>query len=277
MHRLHKVLHIPDTHTPYHDKTAYKLMLDVAQAFKPDEVVYLGDFFDAYSISSHDKNPLKDPRVLKDELIEGRDLLSETEKICKAKKYTFMQGNHEFRIERYIAAGCPKLSGLYSSREILCIPGDYGYFPYGQENYYRIGKLTITHGYLAGENPAATTVKKFRSSVILGHVHKLQEYHITNIHGEDWVGICAGWLGNPRKAAEYMKGVTDWSLGFVLTWHKPDGSFFYQLIQIKKSRQNYECLFNSEVFVRWACGPKPQALEITAPILRRCRYKLYNR
>lgn len=218
--------------------------------FKPDEVVYLGDFWDAYSVSTHEKNPLRDPRLLKDELKEGRDLLDEIEETAKAKKYVFMQGNHENRIERYISGNAPKLGGLFSSREILCIPTYYGYFPYGQENYYRIGKLTVTHGYLAGENPAASTVKKFRSSVIMGHVHKLQEYHISNIHGEDWVGICAGWLGDQRTAAEYIKGVSDWSLGFVVSWHKDNGDFYFQTVHIKKSTKGYSCMYGGRVFVR---------------------------
>lgn len=242
--RLKRVLHIPDTHCPNHDKAAYGLMLQVAKDLKPDLVVYLGDFFDCEGTASHKKtNPLRDPGLLKDELKEGRELLSETEEACKAKKYIFMQGNHEWRIERYIAENAPRLGGLYSSREILCIPTDYGYFPYGQENYYRIGRLTVTHGYLAGENPAASTVKKFRSSVLMGHVHKIQEYHISNIHGEDWVGLCPGWLGDQRKAAEYMKGVSDWSLGFAVTYHKDNGDFFHQLVHIKKIGVKYECFF----------------------------------
>lgn len=251
MSKLRRVFHWPDTHTPHHDKKAVSLALDVMQDFKPDEVVYLGDFFDCEGPGTHPReNPLRDPGLLKDELKVGRELLDEIESKAKAKKYTFMQGNHEWRIERYIANNAPRLGGLFQSREILCIPSNYGYFPYGQENYYRIGKLTITHGYLAGENPAAATVKKFRSSVLMGHVHKLQAYHISSIHGEEHIGLCAGWLGDQRRAAEYMKGVSDWSLGFVLTYHKDNGDFYYQLVHIIKNRTSYSCLFGGIVYSR---------------------------
>jgi hypothetical protein len=82
----------------------------------------------------------------------------------------------------------------------------------------------------------------------MGHVHKLQEYHISNIHGDDWVGLSPGWLGSQREAAEYIKGVSDWSLGFAVTYHKKNGQFFHQLIQIKKMNHRYECFYGGEIF-----------------------------
>jgi hypothetical protein len=225
-------------------------MLDIGKQFRPDEVVWLGDFWDVYCISRHEKNPQNDYNILRHELDLARDLLHETESILRPKKCVFLGGNHENRIERYIKANAPKLSGIFEEREILGIPSHYTYLGYGQTNYYKIGNLTCTHGYLAGENPAGRTVKKFHSSVIMGHTHKLQEHHVTDIHGNDFVGICAGWLGDRRRAAEYMNGVTDWSMGFVVTYHKPNGSFYYQLIHIKEEKTSVSAVFNGEVFVR---------------------------
>lgn len=248
--RFRKVLFWPDTHTPLHDIKAVELAQKIGKDFKPDELVYLGDFFDCESVSSHEKNCLTDPRLLKEEMKEGRALLDNNELLLKPKKITFLAGNHEHRINRYICGNAPKLGGIFSMKEILGIPEHYGFLPYGQENYHRIGNLIVTHGYLAGENPSANTVKKFRASVLFGHTHKLQEVHITSIRGEEWIGINAGWLGDTRRAAPYMKGVTDWSLGFVVAYFKESGAFFHQLVHIQKIGNSYEALFGTEVYNR---------------------------
>lgn len=251
MTKLKKVLHIPDTHVPFHDRTAFKLMLDVGKAFKPDEVVFLGDFFDAYSVSRHEKDPLLDFKTWKDEIKEGREAIEIVkDSFQNTKRWVFLSGNHEVRVERYINNYAPKLSGLYKTNELLCIDPDWTFFPYGQEGHYKIGKLTVCHGSRAGENPAASMVKKYRSSVLFGHTHKLQEYHITDIHGTDFVALNAGWLGDIRKAGAYIKDTADWSLGFAMTYHKDNGDFYYQLIQIQKNKIQYSALFNNEVFVR---------------------------
>lgn len=225
-------------------------MLDVGSAFNPDEVVILGDFFDVYSVSRHDKDPLMDFKTWKDEIKEARGAIDLLQDSMKPKKWTFMCGNHEVRLESYINNFAPKMAGLYKTQEVLCLPPDWRFFPYGQEGHYEIGKLVICHGSRAGENPAASMVKKFRSNVLFGHTHKLQEYHITNIKGEDFVAINAGWLGDIRQAGKYIKDVADWSLGFVLTWHKDNGDFYYQIVHIKKNTKGYSCMYGGEVFVR---------------------------
>lgn len=250
MVRLKRVLHVPDTHTPFHDKAAFELMLQVAKDFKPDEVVILGDFFDVYSVSRHDKDPLMDFKTWKDEIKEARGCIEQLQNAVDPKKWVFMAGNHEVRLEAYINNFAPKMAGLFKTNEVLCLPTDWHFFPYGQSGHYSIGNLTICHGSRAGENPAASMVKKYRSNVLFGHTHKLQEYHITNIHGEDWVAINAGWLGDQRQAAKYIKDVSDWSLGFVVTYHKDNGDFYYQLIHIKKSHKGYSCLYGEEIYTR---------------------------
>ena len=244
--RLKKVLHVSDSHWPFVDRCAFNLMIDLARDFKPDEIVILGDFFDVYSCSRHDKDPLMDFKTWQTEFMEARDGL-ELISSLNSKKVTFLAGNHEVRLESYINNFCPKMAGLFKQREVLCIPDKWDFYPYGQEGHYKIGKLTVCHGARAGENPAASMVKKYRNNVLFGHTHKLQEYHITDIHGQDFVALNAGWLGNVRQAGKYIKDVADWSLGFAVTWHKDNGDFFYQLIHIRPGIP-YESMFNGVVY-----------------------------
>lgn len=249
--RLKRILAVPDIHFPFHDKIAIQLMIEVAKDFKPHEVVFLGDVFDFYSASRFEKNPEKDYKLFYDEIKEARQLFQELlSKFQKVQRFTMCEGNHEKRLEKYIAANAPKLGGLFRTNEVLGIPNEVVYLPYGRENHYKVGKLIFTHGSRAGENPAASMVKKYRSSVLFGHVHRLQEYTIADFHGNQHVGLTPGWLGNERKAAEYIHDVSEWSKGFALTWHRPNGDFYYQLVKIQERKSEYSCLFNGEVYVR---------------------------
>lgn len=244
MTRLYRRLFIPDTHAPMHDKKAWACMLKVAADFKPDEVVYLGDFWDCYCVSDYTKNPTTNFKMLEEELVDGRNLLKEVERATKAKSFVFLQGNHEERIDRYIAVYAAKLAGCLETRKILQVPDSYKWFPYGMKNIYRMGKLLATHGSLCGQYPAAAMARKYGCSVIFGHTHKVQELQLRNASGEIFRGINIGWLGDIETAAEYVKNVTDWCHGFAVGWFNDAGDFWIQIIPIV----DYQCVFNGSLF-----------------------------
>lgn len=247
MARLTRVLAVGDLHFPFQDQRAIELMVDVVKDFKPDKCVFLGDVFDMYCISRFEKNPYKDFTLLRDELADAREQFRDLIDRINARTTVFIGGNHDLRLEKYVALHAPKLGGLFKTEEILGVPNGVLYLPYGQKNRYKIGKLIYTHGTRTGENPASSMVKKYRSSVLFGHTHKLQIHHITDIHHNDFVGISAGWLGNEQEAAEYISDVSDWTKGFVLTWHKENGDFFYQTVKINEGK-SYECVFNGVLY-----------------------------
>jgi len=243
MNRLKTILFIPDQHWPFVDHRAYKVMLNVISQIKIDEVVWLGDHWDCYCVSDYGKDPIKNFKLLEEELIEGREALAQIEKITKAKSFVFLQGNHENRIDRYVAAYAGKLGNLVKTKDILQIPEHYRYIPYGQNGYYKCGKLIVTHGSLSNKHIAHAMLAKYGASVLFGHTHKVQEFQITNVFGEVLRGINIGWLGDAKKAAEYIKNVADWCHGFAIGYFKPNGDFFVQTIPII----NYECVFNGEL------------------------------
>jgi predicted phosphodiesterase len=247
---LKRVLHVSDCHHPFVNKAAWKLLLDVGKALKPHLIVIHGDFFDFYSVSRHLLDPQMDFRTWKDEMAAAREGLDELISTVPHKDLVYLEGNHEKRLIKYIHEKAPKLSGLFKAEECMGLPRDIKYIPYGQMGKYVIGNLVCVHGSRAGENPAASMVKKFRSSVIFGHTHKIQEYHIQNAHGDDFVALNIGWLGNQRQAADYIQDISDWTLGFGITWHKPSGAFFHQLVQIYVEKGIHQCLFKDVVYKR---------------------------
>ncbi len=212
--QLEKILFIPDSHVPYHDKKAFGLMMKSMKDFKPDHVIILGDFMDMYSVSSHSKDP-KRALNLKDEVDQTKEALLQV-KSLGAKNNVFVSGNHEDRLERYLRDKAPELYEIISIPEILGLEDlKFKYVPY--KDHYKIGKLNITHDTgQAGRYAHYKAMDSFQHNVVIGHTHRLGYAVEGNAQGERHVTAMFGWLGDVG-AADYMhkiKYMRDWSLGF---------------------------------------------------------------
>lgn len=236
---------MPDTHAPFHDKRAFSVMLKIAKDFDPHEVIILGDFFDCYSISDYTQDPTKAFNRLEEELVQAREPLNELVRTITPSKWVFIQGNHEFRVDRYINTYASKLGGMFSVRSILGIPKAFEWVPWGPKNFYKAGKLIVTHGTLHNKHVAAAMSAKYGTSVLFGHTHRIQESTTRNVHGDRIKGVTIGWLGDLERAAEYITNVADWSHGFAVSYHKPGGEYFLQTIEIEK----YEAVFNGKLYL----------------------------
>jgi len=231
-----RALIIPDCHIPYEDKDAYQLMLDVAKDVDPDEIVILGDYADFYNVSSHGQSP-EIMETLMDEISAVHVRLRELKKLFPKAKKVFIQGNHEFRLERYINNQCPALFGVTGTERILEL-GLYGfeYIPYGPNQKYNVlgSKLIARHEPLAGgKHVAQNTVEKAMKSVIFGHTHRIQEAQTVSIDGNNYRGISSGWLGDKNHSVmAYVKSHHQWALGFSVVTCLEDGTWFNTLIHI---------------------------------------------
>lgn len=242
--RLIRRLFIPDCHFPSVDERAWNIMLDCLTDFKPHEIILLGDFDDVYCVSSYEKSPDKDFLTLEEELESGRKAKQQIQAKAKGAQIISLAGNHEHRIQTYLKHSAPRLWGSIDFRKLLGIPQGWIFLPYGQENYWRMGKLTATHGTITGKFATSKMIEKLGCSIVHGHTHHVQEYHIRNLRGEQFVGISPGWLGDMKEAAEYIKDIANWAQGFAITLHKPNGDFFHQIIHIK----NGEAYFDGKIY-----------------------------
>lgn len=215
-HKLERILFIPDTHIPYQDKKAWKLMIKVARDFKPDHVVILGDFLDNYSVSSHSKDP---NRALKldEEIAETIKHLKEVQSLG-ASNNVFIAGNHSDRLSRYLMDKAPELYNIVQIPELLKLKEmGFKYVPY--KDYYTLGKLHITHDCgTAGRFAHYKSVDTFQKNVVIGHTHRLGFAVEGNANGERHATAMFGWLGDVSQV-DYMhkiKATRDWTLGFGL-------------------------------------------------------------
>lgn len=244
-----KALVIPDCHIPYEDKRAYELMLKVAKDINPDEIVILGDYADFYAVNSHGKDAAVKNGLLQDEVHEVVMRLKQLKTMFPDAKRVFIEGNHEYRLARYINSKCPDLYGVFDTESVLELKLlGYEFVPYGPNQKYRVlgSKLIARHEPLAGgKHVAQNTVEKAMHSVIFGHTHRIQEAQIVTIHGENYRGISSGWLGDTsHKVMQYVRGHHQWAHGFSVVHVLDDGTWFNSLIHIV----NYKCYYNGYVY-----------------------------
>jgi predicted phosphodiesterase len=239
---------IPDTHRPYQDRKAYNLMMTVAKDLRPDEIVILGDYADFYSVSSHGK----DPRILQMLIDEVEDVLAGLDEIDaefpNAKKI-FIEGNHEFRLERYLSDKAPALFGITSTEHLLKLNQrpNWRFVPYSPHQNHRVlgSHLSARHESLG--TTAKATSQKALCSLVYGHIHRIEESHIVGLDGTNHVSFSVGWLGNKlHKVFHYVKTHWQWQLGFGLVWVDPVTKYFYhQKVHIL---DNYSCVVNGKKY-----------------------------
>jgi len=234
--KIKRALVIPDCHIPYEDKQAYELMLSVAKDIKPDEIVILGDYADFYAINSHGKAPDNDG-LLHDEVEAVTDRLRELRQLFPQTPIYFLEGNHEFRLARYIANNCKEHFGLVTVPELLNLDAYKIHFiKYGPNQKHNIlgSSLIARHEPLGGGvHCAYQSVVKAQNSVIFGHTHRIQEHQIVSISGENYRGISCGWLGDKDSPVmSYVKNHHQWALGFSIVTALDSKLWFNQLIHI---------------------------------------------
>ena len=250
MSRLKTALLIPDTHRPYHDRKAYNLMLKAAKDIGVDEIVILGDYADIYALNAHGgKNPTL-PTTLIEEIEDVNSGLDELDKLFPKAKKIYIQGNHEYRFERYIFDKCPELFGVTEFRNLIKIDQriNWKYIPYGPNQQYKVGGsyLIARHEPLASS--AKATASRALCSLVYGHIHRIEESHLVGLKDDNHVCFSVGWLGDKRndKVFSYVKGHHQWQLGFGLVYVREETKYFYHnKVHIM---DDYTCVVNGKLY-----------------------------
>jgi len=221
---LGTVFVIPDTHVPYHNKRAFELALRAYKSIRgKKQVVIIGDFADFYSVSSHSKDPERRHRLL-DEIHEINKALDQLEAVA-GKDVTFIEGNHEDRLRRYIWDKAPELSQISNLPGLLHIPRrKWGYIRY--RDYYKIGVVTYTHDLgRSGKHSASQSLTDFGGNLVFGHSHRGAVVYQGEAKGASHFCMNVGWLGDVKQV-DYMhraRAERDWQTGFGVVDYGSDG------------------------------------------------------
>lgn len=182
-----KVACVSDIHYPYEDRRATALTLAFLKDYKPDVVVWNGDIFDFYAVSSYEKNPSKKMDI-QQEIDYGFAQMKEwTSELGPKTKHFFISGNHETRMQRLINKAAPALASLRSTK----IESNLDFNSIGVEyipNHkdLHIGDLMFIHGSVVrrhGGNSARGHYEQYGCSLLMGHTHRLAVAFKRNKYG----------------------------------------------------------------------------------------------
>lgn len=223
MQNLKKILFIPDVHSPYHDKKAWKLVMNVASDFKPEITVLMGDFWDCFAISTYSKDPTR-ALQLEEEIKEPKRMLDQLDALGSTRKI-FIEGNHEDRLRRYLQDKAPELFSSIDTKKIFGLEKrGWEHVPY--KAHTKLGKLYLTHDVgSAGKYSTYRALEAFQHSVVIGHSHRMCYIVEGNATGESMVAAQFGWLGDVNQI-DYLHLINakkNWMLGFGIGYLKISG------------------------------------------------------
>ena len=246
MENLERGIAFGDVHSPFEDKRTWALLNMVGRWFKPDMVVNLGDFLDCWIISTHSKDPTRRAYItMESEINEGKKKLAQVDS-WGAKVKKFIKGNHEFRLERFIADRAPELNKVCPSIEESLRLRENGWDVTPYKQHVKIGKCFFTHDIgMSGKYTPWYQAAHYQKNVISGHTHRAAMVISGNIAGESHVSMTAGWLGN-KEDADYARPnqKVDWCPSFIVFYMTKEGFVYPQLIPIV----NYTCVVEGKFF-----------------------------
>lgn len=227
---MKKIIIVADFHVPFQDKRATQLFKNFLKDFCPDKLIIAGDLIDFWEVSHFNKIP-KDPDSLQETLDNCHKLLKEFRALLPDTEIIYLEGNHEFRLKRYLMTKAPELYGLknLSLENLLSLNSCRVQYRKIQElankfqdNYIQIEDILIGHFDKANKHAAYTAknlVQEKVSSVIQSHIHRIG-MHIKNpVRGNYLKGIENGCMC--ELSPNYIKD-PDWANGFTVLLHNPD-------------------------------------------------------
>jgi len=211
---IKRPLIISDTHFRFHDKRAIEIALSHGKKINCDAIIMLGDMLDFYQVSFHDKNP--GWSFMTDEINIFREFLEFVREKFKGVRLIFLEGNHDFRMKRYLWKNAPAICGLEELHLTnLLHLRKHGVEFFDNGTVLKVGGLHLIHGnelgMKGGINIAQTMLLRAMDSTLFGNFHKRQSRDKTSISEKEYVVHAIGCLCTLRPL--YFP-VNDWQLGF---------------------------------------------------------------
>src|SRR5947209_1005966 len=100
-----------DFHIPFQDERALFLFKLFLRRERPDWLILNGDFQDFWEISRYDLTP-RTGKEFRQEIEIGRQILRSVRRSLPRSRITWIEGNHEFRLRKYLIQNARELYGL---------------------------------------------------------------------------------------------------------------------------------------------------------------------
>lgn len=233
---------IPDTHGSVIDAGACRAFLSDLDSLQPAEVVLLGDHLDAggWLAEHHVFGYVPDHQysVAEDE-DAANQFLDAVQQRCKGAAFHYLEGNHEWRIERTIA-GAKKMNQADAKRfmerngpEAVMHLIQRG-IPYYRrsEKYYglqsrgviKLGKCMFTHGQDAPKHAADRYAALYGGNIVFAHTHRPDFAIASNVESGVYGAWNFGCLCELSARYQHTRP-SKWSHGYGLQVVEKSGEF----------------------------------------------------
>ena len=195
----------------------YKAFVKVAKSLKVDGIILNGDIIDGARISRHPSiRGSKAPKIEK-EIDTAKKWLRLLPNV-KYKLWTL--GNHDIRIDNYIAANASELDGYILSLHKHFTDWDFSFA-------FEINGTEVRHRFRAGIHSGYNNTLHSGINIITGHTHQLQVTAMRDRRGSRW-GVETGMMADPTGPQfQYSEGTPSRSQqGFVVISFDEDGTMF---------------------------------------------------
>jgi hypothetical protein len=229
---MERAVFLGDVHEPFSDPAAVELAVRFTQWFKPDTVFLNGDILDCLQVSDYDRDPERLTGFQKD-LDKGKQFLHRVRKAAPHARITYLGGNHEDRLTRYLCRH-PEISSLNSLRwQTLLGLDELGveFFEYGKPQRWH--GLIVEHGDRVSKHSGATARSMLEARGVSGisnHVHRMGVSYRS-----DYSGVKA-WYENGCLCdlnPSYTKARPNWQHGFTVGYARSGhGRFLLEQIPI---------------------------------------------
>lgn len=224
-----------DIHIPHHDMFAINMAVEYAKKrFNIKHIIFGGDLLDCEALSRFEKS--KDTRKFSDEIYTANSFLRGILAEFPGAGATYIMGNHEERIEKYVLKNAPELAELpgwalqdlldFSDKGIQLVDNrkelEFKGFAFKYHGW------SILHGHELGicpvTDPARRYLERAKANVIVGHIHKTDSRIMTTLDGQIIKCCSIGTLAKRNPA--YMP-FNAWIQGFAImehldSWYQPD-------------------------------------------------------
>tara|TARA_R110000824_G_scaffold7817_2_gene35311 strand:+ start:10709 stop:11911 length:1203 start_codon:yes stop_codon:yes gene_type:complete len=250
---------------PFHDEDAMQVALQILRDLAPDQIINLGDFLDFAEFGKFELEPAF-ARTTQAAVDRGHQFLCEQRANAPDAAITLLEGNHDRRLHKAVtnntaAALHLKRADAPEDWPVMSVPfllrlgedhlnvGYVGGYPAGI--YWVNENLACIHGHTTRSrgSTVAAVVDDERTSVIHGHIHRIELQHKTRRTFEGAkrsLAASPGCLCRIDGAVPSTKGSTDphgrpvnatedWQQGMaVVEYEVGDGNFNVELVPISR-------------------------------------------
>jgi len=262
-----------DDYDPFHDEQAMNVAMQIVAKLQPDVIVNLGDLVDLPEFSRHPQEP-GFARTTQRSIDRAHSWLAQQRASSPDAEIVLLEGNHDRRLEKSIVQNSQSAFGLQranvpKSWPVLSLPFllrmdelNIQYLEGYPANIYWINDgLACIHGHKArsGGSTAAAVVGDERSSIIFGHIHRIEMQHQTRrvrSGSRSNLAACPGCLCRVDGAVPGFKASTDiygrpvqswenWQQGIAVVYYEEgDGPFHVELVPIHEGT----CIFHGKTY-----------------------------